>query len=218
MCAAAGKDVIVEMAFVPAGDIDDQAKNPNTDAKIRSRPWDFFVLQGEGALIGYPGTHHQMFPPYEYHDVRQAFNILRDKVTTNCADTKFVFSMPWAFEDGTSWLGYYDEDYFEMQQHIYDNTLMYSEEIPFITAPVGWAWNEVMTYDSRLHYLFWPDWNHPSPRGTYLTACVIYSTLFVESTVGLTYYSTIPEDEAAYFQQVASDMVLNDLELWNIVP
>lgn len=214
----AGKDVIVEMSFVPAGMIDDQARHAGTDAKIKSRQWDFVVIQGEGSLIGYPDTHNIMFPPFEYHDVRLAFNTLRDKIRANCADTKMVFAMPWAFEDGTAWLGSYDEDYFEMQQHIYDNTLMYSDQIPFITAPVGWAWNEVMKFDSRLHYLFWPDWNHPSPRGTYLTACVIYSTLFQESTEGLTFYATIPAEEAIYFQKVASDMVLNDLELWNIVP
>ena len=62
------------------------------------------------------------------------------------------------------------------------------------------------------------DWNHPSLKGSYLMACVIYSTVFQESTVGNTYHAGIPEEEAVYFQTVASDTVLNNLELWNISP
>ena len=55
-------------------------------------------------------------------------------------------------------------------------------------------------------------------EGSYLTACVLYSTLFQEDLAGIDYYAALPEDEATYFQSVASDIVLNDLELWNIVP
>ena len=88
-----------------------------------------------------------------------------------------------------------------------------------MAAPIhGKAWNTVMKVKTSLHYLFLPDWNHPTPRGTYLMACVIYSTLFEESTEGLTYYSKVTEDDAVYFQQIASDVVLDNLELWNIVP
>ena len=49
-------------------------------------------------------------------------------------------------------------------------------------------------------------------------ACTIYSTIFQKSTVGIPYYAGIPQDEADFYQLVASDTVLNNLELWNITP
>ena len=126
--------------------------------------------------------------------------------------------MPWAFEDGTTWIEGYDDTYFEMQQMIYDNTIQFSNDIGFVIAPVGWAWNEVMKVKTQLHYLFRTDWSHPSLRGSYLMACVIYSTLFQEETNGNTWYAGVPADEAQHFQSVASTIVMNDLALWNITP
>lgn len=61
------------------------------------------------------------------------------------------------------------------------------------------------------------DWNHPSLKGSYLMACVIYSTVFRERTTGIEYYADIPEDDASNFQEVGSDIVLDNLELWNII-
>ena len=49
-------------------------------------------------------------------------------------------------------------------------------------------------------------------------ACVIYSAVFQESTVGNPYHAGIPDEEAEFFQTVASDTVLNNLDLWNITP
>jgi len=69
-----------------------------------------------------------------------------------------------------------------------------------------------------LHYLHMSDWNHPSLKGSYLMACVIYSAVFQESTVRNPYHAGIPDEEAEFFQSVASDTVLNKLELWNIAP
>ncbi|MCD4729751.1 MAG: T9SS type A sorting domain-containing protein, partial [Bacteroidales bacterium] len=133
--------------------------------------------------------------------------------------TRMVFQMPWAFEDGMTWYQNWTDTYEDMQIHIYDNTLLYSEEIGFEIAPVGWAWYAVLEeYNYPLHYLHMSDWNHPSLRGSYLMACVIYSTVFQESTVNIPYHASIPEEEAVYFQTVASDTVLSNLELWNITP
>jgi len=60
------------------------------------------------------------------------------------------------------------------------------------------------------------DWNHPSLKGSYLMACVIYSTVYRESTVGISYYGGLTKGEAEYFQTVASNTVLNNLNTWNI--
>ena len=105
-----------------------------------------------------------------------------------------------------------------MQIKIYENTLQYSDDVGFVIAPVGCAWNTVLKEKKYpLHYLHLSDWNHPSLRGSYLMACVIYATIFQQDLSGIDYFAGLPEDEARYFQAVASSTVLDSLELWNII-
>jgi hypothetical protein len=53
-----------------------------------------------------------------------------------------------------------------------------------LLAPVGEAWQMALTLRPDLP-LYDPDGSHPSPSGTYLTACVMYALLFERSPVGL---------------------------------
>ena len=206
-------EILIEMHGQNGLYLSDHAGSPATEAKINERDWDYVILQGVGMLIAYPDS----FP--DHHPVYPALITLRDKIHANCESTRMVFQMPWAFEDGMTWYQNWTDTYEDMQIHVYDNTLQYSEEIGFEIAPVGWVWYEVLdSLNYPLHYLHMSDWNHPSLKGSYLMACVIYSTVFQVSTVGNTYRAGIPEEEALYFQNVASDTVLNNLELWNITP
>lgn len=154
---------------------------------------------------------------YTHHPVYPALVTLRDIIYENCESTRMVFCMPWAYEDGMTWLEGWTDTYVDMQIHIYDNILQYSDEIGFEISPVGWAWKTALEENYfPLHYLHLSDWNHPSLKGSYLMACVIFSTIFQESSVGNTYYADLPEEEANYFQTVASNTVLDSLDLWNI--
>ena len=190
--------------------LSDHAENENTDLKIKEKKWDYVILQGVGSIMAYPerDMDHLAYP---------ALVTLQNKILANCETTKIIFCMPWAFEDGMTWLEGWTDDYSDMQIKIYDRTLRYSDDIGFIVAPVGWAWNTVL-YEKNypLHYLHLSDWNHPSQKGSYLMACVIYSTIFKESTSGFSFIVGFPEDEAILFQDVASSTVLDSLSLWNI--
>ena len=209
---SSNKEVFIEMHGQNGLYLSDHANSSSTEAKINERDWDCVILQGIGILVAYPDS-------FTGHPVYPALITLRDKIYANCESTRMVFCMPWAFEDGMTWYQNWTDTYEDMQIHIYNNTLQYSEEIGFEIAPVGWAWYAVLEeYNYPLHYLHMSDWNHPSLKGSYLMACVIYSTVFQESTVGIPYHAGIPEEEAVYFQTVASDTVLNNLELWNITP
>jgi len=116
-----------------------------------------------------------------------------------------------------TWVEGWTDTYADMQVIIYNNTLQYSNNIGFTTAPVGWAWKKVLSENGYpLHYLHMSDWNHPSLKGSYLMACVIHSTIFLESTVGIQYHAGLAESEATYFQTIASNTVLDDIDLWNI--
>lgn len=209
---SSGIEIYIEMHGINGLYLSDHASSPATEAKINERDWDYVVLQGVGVLVAYPEhfTDHPVYP---------ALETLRDKINANCESTRMVYCLPWAFEDGMTWYQGWTDTYADMQIHVYNNTLQYSDEIGFEIAPVGWAWYGVLDeYNYPLHYLHMSDWNHPTFEGSYLMACVIYSTVFQESTVDNLYYGDIQQDTAEYFQQAASDTVLNNLELWNITP
>ncbi|MCU0645762.1 MAG: hypothetical protein MUC94_16075 [bacterium] len=217
LAEAGGKKVFIDTQIKNGTYLDYHSTNPATEQKINQAKWDYVLLQGVCTNCGYPETHQLIFPPYQAHPLKPALELLYQKIKANCESTKVVYCMPWAFEDGTLWLPGGTDTYFTMQKKIYDNAIKYADEIGLVIAPVGWAWNEVLkTKIKELHYLHLSDYNHPSIRGSYLTACVLYATIFQESAVNLAYYSSLPEDEAKYFQSVASEIVLKNSELWHI--
>jgi len=195
---------------VTFGYLSDHASSASTEAKINERDWDFVILQGVGSITAYPNY-------YTGHPVYPALEALQDKILDNCESTEIVFCLPWAYEDGMTWLEGWTDTYEDMQIKIYDNTLLWCNSLNIMVAPVGWAWYEVLDKKSYpLHYLHLSDWNHPSLKGSYLMACAIFSTVYQESSAGLTYYGGLSQADAEYYQTVASNIVLNNLELWNI--
>jgi len=217
LAAAGEKQVYIGRSIVNGTYLDYHSNNATTEQKIKDQKWDYVLLQGVCTNCGYPETHQQIFPPYQSHPLKPALETLHQKIKTNWDNTKTVYCMPWAFEDGTLWLPGGADTYFDMQQKIYDNTIKFADEIGLVIAPVGWAWNEVLKEKiKQTHYLHMSDYNHPSKKGSYLMACVIYATIFLEDLNGINYYAGLPQDEATEFQIIAADIVLNNLELWNI--
>lgn len=220
LAESGNKKVIVDSHIIYGQGVKAHAESEETEAKINSAQWDYVVIHGLCWMMAFPDNHWEFYPPYiKVILINELRNLLK-KIEANCSETQMVYSMPWAYEDGLTWLQGRDEDYFELQQLIYDNTLVYSRVTPFVTAPVGWAWNRVMNsrWGEELHYLFLPDWGHPNKRGTFLLACVMYATLFKESPVGLPFQGAVTENEARYFKNVAKWTVIDTLELWNIEP
>ena len=207
---ANSKNIYIDNYIVNGKFLDYHASNPSTLNKINEKDWDYVILQGVGRQMAYPEV-------FRDHPAYPALKTLHDKISENSESTKMIFCLPWAFEDGMAWLEGWTDLYDDMQKKIYKNTLVYADEIGFMIAPVGMAWYRVLEEKNYpLHYLHLSDWNHPSLRGSYLMACVIYSTIYRESSSGIKYYSNIPKDEALYFQDVASSTVLDSLQLWNI--
>lgn len=205
-----GREVYIDQNIPSGLSLYDHASSSITEWLINSRDWDYVVLQGVGIVTAYPVeyTSNPLYPALEK---------LQEKIYENCDSTKMVFCLPWAFEDGMTWLEGWTDTYDEMQLKIRQNTLSYSNDLGFLVAPVGTVWNSVLIEkDYPLHYLHNSDMSHPSLKGSYLMACVIFSTIFQASTVGIDYNSGIPEEEADYFKTIASNTVLNNLDLWNI--
>jgi len=210
LAISSGKDIYIDHYGRNGLYLDNHASSSATESKINEHDWDYIILQGVGSLMAYPDyfTDHPVYP---------ALVTLRDKISANCESTRMIFCLPWAFEDGMTWYQDWTDTYEDMQIKIFENTLQYSDEIGFEIAPVGWSWYTVLEEKSYpLHYLHTSDWNHPSLKGSYLMACVIFSTVFLESSIDIPYYGGLLEEEGSYFQTVASHAVLDNLSLWNI--
>jgi len=208
LCIHAGKKVHIDQ-YIPSGKtLDYHASDPLTHMKISSEDWDFVVLIGSSRFIAYPDS-------FTNKPVYAAMQKLKEKIKRNSQSTKIVYCLPWAYEDGMAWLEGWTDGYIEMQKKILHNTVKYSVDIGFMIAPVGWTWYKVLDKSGYpQHYLHISDWSHPTVKGSYLMACTIYTTLFHESTEGNTFLADIPPDEAAFFQNTATETVMNNLFLW----
>lgn len=110
---ASNKEVYIDKNIPSGLYLTDHVNNPVTDTKIRSRKWDYVVLQGVGRLVAYPEE-------YADHSVHSALVKLNKKIKDNWPDTKVVFCLPWAYEDGMIWAGWPDT-YEDMQIKIKNN-------------------------------------------------------------------------------------------------
>ena len=215
LSAAANKNVFVDKYIMAGRSLDEISENPGTKVKIYENNWDYVILQGGCHNAAYPNSHHIIIPWAGYHPLVPALRTLRDMALDNCESTKIVYFMPWAFEDGMTWVQGQTDTYFDMQIKIHDNSIEFANELDLMIAPVGWTWYNVLQQKPGLE-LWSSDMSHASPKGAYLAACVFFVTFFQESLVHVPYYQDIAEDEANYFQTVASSIVLDSLELWNI--
>ncbi|MCK4921778.1 MAG: T9SS type A sorting domain-containing protein [Bacteroidales bacterium] len=207
---SSNKEVYIDQYVISGLYLYDHAHSIIAEAKINEKDWDYVVLQGVGSVTAYPEY-------YTAHPVFSALATLQNKISSNCKTTKLVFCLPWAFEDGMTWMAGWTDLYYDMQIKMYNNSLQYSNNLGLIIAPVGWAWYQVLEEKNYpLHYLHSRDWNHPSIKGSFLMACVIYSTIFQESSIDIPYFGGLQNEETDYFQEIASNIVLNDLNLWNI--
>ena len=111
-----------------------------------------------------------------------------------------VFFMAWDY-DRLDWIS---------MDEIAEAHWTIAEELDIEVAPVGTAWKRAAEERPSLD-MYGGDDEHPSIHGTYLAATTIYSVLFQESPVGLTYTPAqdggVSEDEAAFLQGVAWDEV-----------
>jgi hypothetical protein len=62
---------------------------------------------------------------------------------------------------------------------------------------------DVLSVDSSQKLTYRKDWKHPSEAGTYLAACVFYSTLYQRSPEGLIFNGKLEEDAALALQKLS---------------
>ena len=212
--SSTNKNVFIEQRTVPGAFLEFHVTNEGSLDKINEEDWDYVILQGVGMNVAYPEPLPDY--PYSYPSLFPSLREIYNQIKNNHSETTIIFCMPWAYEDGMTWLEGGGDTYEIMQQKIYDNTLGIKDSLDISIAPVGLAFNEIMSTTPPLHYLFLSDFNHPSERGTYLMACVLYASIFQENPELIDFYSDFRTHEADHFKEVANSVVFTDFDLWNI--
>ena len=125
---------------------------------IRDGRFDCVVLQEQSTLpVKNANRTHE--------NVRLFHDVIRD------AGSQTVLYMTWARQHSP-----------ENQQAISDAYTSIGKELGAIVVPVGTAWQRFLSRHDQ-PVLFDKDGSHPSLAGSYLAACVFYTTLFGDSPV-----------------------------------
>ena len=176
--------------------------------------YDYVILQDQSQVPG-------LSIDTEYwQDSLEGLIYLDRRIRSEGGET--ILFMTWGRMEG-DWL---HPDYSSMQESVSRGYEMYNENIttadrPTYISPVGLAFMHIheAVEDSgqnatdgwtSFSALYSSDGSHPSIDGTYLAACVMYSTITGESSVGREAPSQISPERALELQQAAAATVFNE--------
>lgn len=208
----AGGDTLVPESSAPGGYTFQNHSSNTTTLNFLAMPgWDFVIMQEQSQIPSFPQSQVQQ-QCYPYARILDSVA----HIASPCAQT--VFYMTWGRKFGDSQNCQFWPPvctYEGMQVELRRSYLNLAQQNQAIVAPVGIAWWEAMRRDSTIE-LYVPDQSHPSPEGSYLAACVFYATMYRTSPVGLSYRAGLDSLKAAFYQDVAADIVFDSLTTWRI--
>jgi hypothetical protein len=139
-------------------------------AALHQGPWDYVVLQEQSTLglLLIEGRHEVNDPDRAFHPYARRFAEEARKV-----GAQPLFLLTWARRDTP-----------ESQARLTQAYMSVAREIGAPIIPAGLAWARARQEHPDL-VLYHQDGSHPSPAGSYLTACALYATLTGSSPVGL---------------------------------
>ncbi|MGB0887349.1 MAG: T9SS type A sorting domain-containing protein [Vicingaceae bacterium] len=188
------------------------ASDAVTLSKISSQNWDNVIIQEQSQKPAFN-------PSYVATEVYPYAEILCDSITANYSCSEPIFYMTWGRKNGDAGnCASYPPlcTYEGMQQKLRERYMQMSLDNNATTSPVGVAWSTVRDSFPSIE-LYTGDESHPNIYGSYLAACVFYTTLYQKSPIGSTYIPNgISNTEALNLQTVASYTVLDSLPLWRI--
>lgn len=216
--AAAGETVVAVPLATPGWRFVDHvtaietADTPHAAAFASAADWVF--LQEQSQIPGFPEGEAELEGSLE------AAVALDGYAATTGARTMFL--MTWGRRDGDPDNAALYPDFPTMQARLADGYLAYAEAASqdgttAWVAPAGLAWQRIyddvvaagedpLEIGGAFAGLYSEDGSHPSPRGTYLAACVLYASTTGLSPEGL----AAPDDvlDPEYLQEVAAAVVL----------
>ena len=186
-------------------------ENENLLKLLKEGGWDYVVLQEQSANPAKPtGMVAQEVYPYAQK--------LCELARKGSPKAKIIFYMTWGHKYGNlqQQVENYplDDTYAGMQERLKTSYLEMAYDNNAWCAPVGMAWKQVRE-ERPYCILYKPDMSHPSVRGSYLAANVLFATIW-QKNYQTEYNAGLDDEEAEYLQQVAISMVMKNKNLLNI--
>jgi hypothetical protein len=179
---------------------------------IREGHWSYVVLQEQSLLGGMrlDGTIYMAEPEMMFFPAARQLS-----AQISAVGAKPLFYMTWSRKAELA-----------AQSHLTQAYARIASELGARLAPVGVAWERVRRERPELE-LYDADGSHPGPAGTYLSACVLFASIFRKPCIGAPSTITgapwagaffdssrsvtlvsLPEDTAGYLQRVGSEVAL----------
>lgn len=202
------------------------ASDPNSTAQLRQflvtgqdplYKWDFVIFQDQSQVPGFPQNNSYWL------DSRNGLKGLHQLVQQKGGQS--VLLMTWGRRKGDSQNAQMFPNFKAMQSRLRSGYKAYAaqagtSQAPIYIAPAGLAWERV--YDdiaaqqqdptadnTRFSVLYEGDGSHPSVQGSFLAACVLYTTLTGRDPSTIAWSpGNIPNAERSYYQSVAFDTVM----------
>lgn len=145
--------------------------------KIREGNWDYVVLQEQSTLgrSKYINGKPTINSPETFHE---NVRLLHEEITKSGGKT--VLMLTWARKSTP-----------QHQATLTNAYMTIGMELGVRVAPVGLVWKEVHERNKDIE-LYMEDGSHPTPQGTYLAACVLYTTITGKSPSRLPNHVKVP--------------------------
>jgi hypothetical protein len=207
------QDTLVFDQLVTGGfTFNNHCANPQTWQKIRSVKWDYVVLQAQSQEPSFsPAQVASNTFPYAKQ--------LCDSVKSAHPCSKILFFMTWGRKNGDAFnCNAYPPvcTYAGMQARLRQSYMMFKDSLKAHCAPVGVAWKTCRIQNPGIE-LYQPDESHPSMQGSYLAACVFYTSIFNKTSQGSTFLAGLNVSDVNILQGLASKTVLDSTDLWTTV-
>ncbi len=183
--------------------------NPQVYTLFKKGGWDAVVLQpgtGDSAGESFGGSPKALSV--------ERIKLLRDSIYkyNPCCHIFFYEISNGVYGNSQDDLNVYNQ----VMDTIRSNIQYFSEatQIPF--SPVGEAFRT--QWNSDLNTMLWNSYGdvHPNAKGSYLAACVFYTSIFRQPSLGADYFDSLSQEQAEGFQALADELVLSNLQMWNI--
>lgn len=176
----------VELSFITPGGktLEFHLNNPDVIKAITEGGWTYVVLQDQSQT---PALFPEKFA---------AAAVELDAII-DAAGAQTVFYQTWGRRDGDKRNLDRFPDYLSMQIELSQSYIRVAKRCDARLAAVGDTWAAVRKADAKFGTeLYKKDGSHPSKKGAYLAACVIYATLLEQSPAEIDYRGGVTEQEA----------------------
>ncbi len=188
--------------------------NPTVFSLIRSDNWDYVSLQdNQGRFV----RGYGVFPDPAAYKVIEGHIKIKDSIKINHPCAHVLWFAGWAFKNGYPGIATTGK---ELIDNIYGNYNYLQDTAGEIISPIGMAWKTAI--DSLPAVDLWgPDEAHQSLAGSYLTAAVIFTTIFRVHTEYIDFDGGLDSVTARTLRRIAWRTVIDSMaptELATIVP